>query len=99
VRRGHFVADERLKRRLPRILFATAVMTVALWAFALATGMHALDGAPRALALVGAIALGMAVFAAAGQALGAVSLGEIRAMMRRRKAPVAPPPGDGGTAA
>ena len=31
-RRGYFSADARLRRRLPRMLFATAAMAAALWA-------------------------------------------------------------------
>ena len=83
-RRGDLTIDDRLARRLPRILVASAIMAAALWPLA-----HALDGllagstaeAVAALALL--VGAGLAVYAAAAQLLGAARLGELRAMIRR----------------
>lgn len=90
MRRGHFRADERLKRRLPRILLATGAMTAALWAIAWAIDAGARqDGSSDALALLACVAGGAAVYGVAGHLLGAFSLSEIRAMMTRSRKPAA----------
>lgn len=86
-RRGHFHADDRLKHRLPRILLATGLMTAALWGAAWALDAAAIGGAMAELVeLVVFLAVGLAVYGLAGQALGAFRLAELRAMMTRRKA-------------
>ena len=85
-RRGFLVADATLRRRLPRIVLAAAVMAATLWLirhrlFDPATMGHGVRWAGLA-ALVGA---GMAAYAIAGQALGAFDVREIAARVRRRK--------------
>jgi putative peptidoglycan lipid II flippase len=90
MRRGHFHPDERLKRRLPRLLIATGAMTAALWACALAMdGAAARGGAAEALQLGVHLVVGVAVFGLAGHLLGAFHLKEVRAMMTRRRKPAA----------
>ena len=86
-RRGQFAIDDRLRRRLPRIVLATIAMTAALLA-----GLELLD-APlagtfpeRLLALVGLIAAGKLAFAVSAFALGAADLAEIRDSLARRGA-------------
>ncbi len=85
IKRGHFSPDERLKRRLPRILFASALMALALWAGNWAAVRYAPDGFVfQALALSGLVALGLAVYAVAGQLLGAFNFADLKDMMRKR---------------
>jgi len=86
MRRGHYRPDDRLRQRLPRILFATGLMTAALW---LAAGLLARVGAGELVSLLVLLAVGGGVYLAAGEALGAFRLSEVRAMMRRRPRPAA----------
>jgi putative peptidoglycan lipid II flippase len=84
VRRGHFAADDRLRRRLPRIVAATAAMGLAL---ALALAVFG-DGrgwttAGRAALLAGLVGLGLATFAGTALALGALARGDLAALRRR----------------
>jgi putative peptidoglycan lipid II flippase len=86
VRRGHFVADARLQRALPRIIVASLVMGLALWLaagalqpwFAAQTGVLVRIGGLAAL--VGA---GLVVYAAAVLALGILDMRQLRALARR----------------
>lgn len=84
-RRGFLEPDERLKRRAPRIVAATALMGAALW---LAQGFLEpyFRGATigRALALVALIAIGLGVFGLACLALGAAKPSDLRAALRRK---------------
>jgi len=85
IKRGHFNPDERLKQRLPRVLFASALMALALWAAYWAATRFVPDGSLfQALALGGMVVLGLAVYAIAGQLLGAFNFAEFKDMMRRR---------------
>ncbi|MBC6438968.1 MAG: murein biosynthesis integral membrane protein MurJ [Rhodospirillales bacterium] len=84
VRRGHFMPDARLRRRLPRIFFASAAMAVVLCLVLIAEARWWPAGAlaeVAALALM--IALGLGAYTLAGQAIGAFRLAEVRAIMRR----------------
>ncbi|MEL7279616.1 MAG: murein biosynthesis integral membrane protein MurJ [Pseudomonadota bacterium] len=75
--------DARLRRRMWRICWASAVMGVVLWMLsAFATPVFGLPGW-RWLALFGLIAGGSATYLAAGQLLGAFRLSEFRAALRR----------------
>ena len=86
-RRGQFRVDALLRRRGPRIVLAAAIMSGAL-----ALAQMALFAEPTAtrglkwvfLALL--IGLGMAVYGAAGQILGAFDLREAARMLMRRHA-------------
>ena len=100
-RRGHLVPDDRLKRRLPRMVLATVAMMAALWAgLALVLNQFwALFGEPgvasgnnltRGLALLALICGGGAVFAVAALVLGAAQRGDLDNF--RRKRPIASPP-------
>jgi putative peptidoglycan lipid II flippase len=82
-RRGYFLVDARLKRRLPRILLATLVMTAALKA-----ADYAVRGAGLEIGwglLAAAIALALAVFLAVGLAIGAVARDDLSILTRRRR--------------
>jgi putative peptidoglycan lipid II flippase len=91
-RRGHLDIDRRLIGRMPRIAAATSAMAAALWA-----ALPVLGPAPAgpALAAAGGLACltagGLLAFLAAAQALGAVSLSELRGLLRRETPPAAPP--------
>ncbi|MDH3662823.1 MAG: murein biosynthesis integral membrane protein MurJ, partial [Alphaproteobacteria bacterium] len=78
-RRGLFRLDERLMRRLPRIVLAGLLMALSIW--------MAMDYAktllPEVVALALTIALGGLVFFVAAQWLRAFDLQEARRLMRR----------------
>ena len=86
-RRGQFRVDAVLRRRGPRIVAAALAMSAALalaqiWLFAGTTEARGL----KWLLLGVLIALGMAVYAAAGQAFGAFDLREAARLLTRRRA-------------
>lgn len=86
--RGHYHADDRIERNLPRILIASAVMGIAVWALG-----QGLDGYfPRtngplvqvaALSLL--VGLGLAIYAGTVLALGIVRIQDLALLFRRRK--------------
>jgi len=86
-RRGYLAPDDRLRRRLPRTLLASALLAGALY---LAQGALAPLFAASAGAAVLALALlvggGLALFAVLAHLLGAARLGEIRGLIPRRRA-------------
>ena len=83
-RRGHFVADRRLKERAVRIVGATVVMglAVALVDAALAPSFAGSLGL-RLAALAAVIAAGLAAFGIAALALGAAKPAEVRVLLKR----------------
>ncbi|MQX38585.1 murein biosynthesis integral membrane protein MurJ [Roseospira navarrensis] len=95
-RRGTLGVDARLRARLPRIALATALMAAALWGGALALDdVMALGDPARPLALAGLVLGGIVVYGVAAQLSGAASVGELKAMLRRKgearmQAPVPP---------
>jgi putative peptidoglycan lipid II flippase len=92
VKRGHFVADARLKRTLPRIIAASAAMGVVLLLLAEAIGARFGEPAPqlvRIAALAGLVGAGFATYVAAVFLTGAMDMAQLRRFLRRR----APPPG------
>ena len=86
-RRGFLGLDGRLTRRLPRIALASLVMAAGLW-----FGAGGLDGwlagpvGLRLAALVMLIGGGLVIYGGAAVVTGAAGVGELRTMMRRRKA-------------
>ena len=94
-KRKHLIPDARLKRRLPRIILATAVMTAAVWGGLTLILDHywALFGAPgaasganltRGLALLVLIGGGGLVFAVAAMLLGAAERSDLANLRRKR---------------
>lgn len=84
-RRGWFAMDARLLSRAPRLVAACGVMAAALWGgklvlWPLAQGQLAAMGV-----LAGLVVAGGASFLLAAQLLGALSLGELKGMVRRKK--------------
>ena len=87
VRRGHFVADAQLRRRLPRLALAALMMGGALYALDhLATPYIAGSLWVRIAALAALVAGGIAVYAAACFATGAFAVADLRQLARRRRA-------------
>ena len=90
VRRGDFEVDARVKRVLPRIVAASALMGVALWFVADAIGAR--FGAEtgfleRMLALIVLVGSGLVVYAVAALATGAVDMRHLRGFLKRRAPP------------
>ena len=83
-RRGHFVADRRARRAVPRILLAAAVMGMAVAALALALPAGGTGLGRAALAAV-LVAAGGAVFLGGGLALRAFDPKEMLRLLRRRR--------------
>jgi len=85
-RRGHFVADAQLRRRLPRLALAALLMGAALFASDRLLDPW-LNGAMamRYLALVVLVCAGVAVYALACFVTGAFRPADVKALMRRRR--------------
>ncbi|MCO6419936.1 murein biosynthesis integral membrane protein MurJ [Siccirubricoccus sp. KC 17139] len=82
-RRGHFLADRRLRRRAPRLLLAALLMGAAI--LALGALLFPATGLWRYLALALLIGAGAGGYFATGFALGALSWAELKALLRRRR--------------
>ncbi len=87
VRRGGLGIDAQLRQRIPRILVATAAMGLALW-FANQALVPALDGSvvARVLALIALVGVGLLVYAGAALGIGAASLSDLKAQLRKPSA-------------
>ena len=79
--------DARLKRRVPRQLLAALAMAAVLVGLQgpLADPLAGHDLVTRTLALGLLVSAGVATYAAAGLALGVVSLAELKQYTRRRR--------------
>ena len=91
-KRGQFVADKRLRRTLPRIVLASAIMGVVLWL--VVDALQGRFGPPtptleRAAALTALITAGLVAYALAVFATGALDFRKLRSFLARRT----PPPG------
>jgi len=84
-RRGHYSIDERLKRRLPRILLASAGMAAALFFAdeALAPWFEG-NTVVRIMALAALIGAGLATFAVLANLFGAARPRDLRSLMGRK---------------
>jgi putative peptidoglycan lipid II flippase len=85
-RRGQFVPDRRLRRRVPRLLAAAAVMGLVLWGLQ----RMLLPTAPGMgiIALAVLVLAGCVTYFAVAHLLGAVDLREVRGRLLRRRKPV-----------
>jgi putative peptidoglycan lipid II flippase len=88
-RRGQMILDRRLRRNIPRLLLAAALMAGAI--LGLRAVLFPVEGPLRFLALAALVAAGGAVYFGVAQALGAINLREVRGMLRRRRKPAAAP--------
>jgi putative peptidoglycan lipid II flippase len=82
-RRGQMILDRRLRRRIPRLLLAAALMGAVIWT--LEGLLFPVAGPLRFAALALLVGAGGAVYFAAAQLLGAVELREVRNLLRRRR--------------
>jgi putative peptidoglycan lipid II flippase len=84
-RRGHFLADRRLRRRVPRLLLAALLMGGVL----LALGAVLFPAAPgwRFAALAALIGAGMLCYFGAAFLLRVLDWRELRGLLRRRRKP------------
>ena len=90
VKRGHFLADERLRRALPLIVLSSAVMGLYLWVVSDAFGATFGAASPslvRFAALTVLVTSGLAVYALAVFATGALNMRELRGFLSRRVPP------------
>jgi putative peptidoglycan lipid II flippase len=86
-RLGHVVLDRRLRRRLPRILAASLAMGVGLWLLAPALSTALAGGeVARLLALILLVGAGLLTYALLAFATRAVTLAELKSLLRRRAA-------------
>ena len=77
--------DDRVRKRLPRILLASGIMGIALWALVLTLGPWLSAPTIRYFALLALILGGAVAFFGAAQLLGGLSLRELRQSLRRSK--------------
>ncbi|CAN5558596.1 murein biosynthesis integral membrane protein MurJ [soil metagenome] len=89
-RQGYYAPDQRLAQRLPRILFASlamgAILLFASWQ--MRTILEGPEGLwVRALALLGLVILGIVSYFLIAHVTGAMRLGEIMGVVRRRPPP------------
>lgn len=83
-RRGYFRADERLRRRLPRMVLASAVMAVALWFSTLALKEAFAGGLGLSLgALIALVLVGLATYAVSARLGGAARFGDLQRLLGR----------------
>jgi putative peptidoglycan lipid II flippase len=84
-KRGYFVPDAQLKRRIPRLALASLVMGVAIFGFDQLLD-NWLNGRiwERYMALAALVGAGVAVYGAACFVTGAFVLDDIKLLMKRR---------------
>jgi putative peptidoglycan lipid II flippase len=90
VRLGHFTADERLRNRLPRMIAASLAMGALLLIGYYFTAPVFIDSHPlwlRALVLMALVGLGCLSYFLFAHVFGAMTLGELKKMMRRSPKP------------
>ncbi len=85
-RRGAYVADTRLRKRLPMIILASAIMGLALWLVLPWSDQTLSQDAPlivRIATLAGLVIFGIGIFFTAAHILGAVRISEFKSYMKR----------------
>lgn len=75
--------DARLRRRVPRIVAASAVMGAAVWGAAEVMAPALADSGVRIAALGGLVVGGAAIYAVVGRLCGAFEIGELRRGLKR----------------
>lgn len=87
VKRGHFAADARLRRRAPRLALAALLMGAVLW-FTQGALMPYVHGSwtVRLAALAVLVSAGSLVYGASTVLLGAFSKADLALLLRRRRA-------------
>lgn len=92
-RRGFLVLDQAIRRRLPRLVVATAVMAAVLLVIDAQTSGMARDTVIGVANVAGTVLAGVVVFAVMAQLTGAARLAEVRRMLRRGEDGVDTAPG------
>jgi putative peptidoglycan lipid II flippase len=90
VNRGYFVADQRLRRTLPRIMVSTFAMGAVLWLVAELLGASFGVSAPpltRIAALACLVGSGFVVYTISVFATGALDMRQLRSFLRRPSPP------------
>jgi putative peptidoglycan lipid II flippase len=84
-KRGHFIPDAQLKRRIPRLALAALLMGAAVYGFGLLLDPW-LSGRiwERYLALTGLVGAGVAVYSIACFLTGAFVLDDVKLLLKRR---------------
>ena len=77
--------DSRFRRRVPRIIVASAVMGVVLWGMTALFGDALSQPGQRTVALAATVVLGMAVYFGTVLVIGGMSWAELRAAIRRQR--------------
>ena len=86
-RRGLLAVDHRLRRRVPRLAFASVAIGVALYGMShLLSDLLAADILTGAVTLGGMVAGGAVLYFAIAHATGAARLGELRALLAKKPA-------------
>ncbi|MBV9735150.1 MAG: murein biosynthesis integral membrane protein MurJ [Acidisphaera sp.] len=89
-RRGQFAVDARARKKLPRMGLAAAIMATALWGAARLVYAPMAAHGWRSIGLAALVAIGLAAYLGAGQALEAFDLREFAATALRRRRETAP---------
>ena len=87
-RRGHFASDDRLKARWPRIVISALVMGAVLLGAHRMLGGNYTEGAGFVAALWGLVllvVLGITSYFLVAHVSGAMKIGELMSMLRRRE--------------
>lgn len=85
VKRGHFVADAQLKRRIPRLALAAVLMGAAIWGldWLLEPWLHG-HFVQRYVALAALVAVGCAIYGVACFLTRAFLVSDLKALIRRQ---------------
>ncbi len=84
-RRGHFIADSRLRHRLPRLAFAAIIMGAALFGLDLLIEPYTTGSIMiRFLALAALVGGGFSIYGVACFLTGAYRIADLKALLRRR---------------
>jgi putative peptidoglycan lipid II flippase len=79
------LADDRLRIRTPRIIGASILMGAVVYGLQLALAPVLFGGPERYLGLAALVLAGVAVYAVVGPMVGAISISEVRATLRRQR--------------
>jgi putative peptidoglycan lipid II flippase len=85
-RRGHLQFDDRLRRRLPRILMSSILMGAVLWAAVFFLWNPHLPSIARIAIMAAFVIGGIAVYGVTAQLSGATRLSELKQTLKRGKA-------------
>lgn len=82
-KRGDLVFDDRLKRRVPRILLSSVLMGLALWFAIEWLWQNDALSITRVITMAGLVSGGLLIYAVTAQLSGATSFSELKATLKR----------------